>query len=100
MLSSSWAFTINPTAQKIPNSRSSANTGVDVHIDADESPQTTCESRGRPPWLFLRCAGLGGESGVDRHVDMNRLVSDNRERLCSHVEAPAHPSFCIKDVSA
>src|SRR5438270_4612444 len=45
--------------------------------------------------LFLRCAALGGESGVDRHVDMNRLVRDNRERLCSHAEAPAHPSFCI-----
>src|SRR5207248_5265631 len=50
--------------------------------------------------LFLSRAALGGESGVDRHVDMNRLVWDNRERLCFHVQAPAHPFFCIKDVIA
>ena len=52
------------------------------------------------PWLFLRCAALGGESGVDRHVDMNRFIWDNREPLCSRVQEPAHPSFCIKDVVA
>jgi len=47
--------------------------------------------------LFLRRPALGGESGVDRPVDMSRLVWDNRERLCAHVQAPAHPLFCIKD---
>src|SRR5207248_11541619 len=50
--------------------------------------------------LFLRRAALGGESCVDRQVDMNRLARDNCERLCSHVQAPAHASFCIKNISA
>src|SRR5262249_21244646 len=48
--------------------------------------------------LFLLRVGLGGESRVDRYVDMNCLVGDNCEGLRSHVKAPSHASFYIQDI--
>src|SRR6266550_9169789 len=71
--------------------------GARAHRECNRQPVAPAA---RLKTLFLWRAALGGESGVDRDVDLNRLVCENRELLCSHVQTPAHPSFCIKYVIA
>src|SRR5438552_6655965 len=50
--------------------------------------------------LFLWRARLGGESREDRHVNMDRLILNNREGLCSNVQTLGHASFHIDDILA
>src|SRR5439155_19143600 len=50
--------------------------------------------------LFLGRAALRPESRDDRHINMDRLIRDYRERLRSDAQALGHASFDIENVSA
>lgn len=61
-----------------------------------------CRCRGRAPrlFLFLGRAALRAESSDDRHINMDRLIRNDRERLRSHSQALGHASFYIEDIIA
>ena len=59
-----------------------------------------CRCRGRVARLFLGRAAFRAEASDDRHINMDRLIRDYRERLRSDAQALVHASFDIENVSA